>query len=594
MKYTQNWVLENLFEGGSQSEAFAEFLISLNSELDAFNQKIERQNSIKELVLLYQNLDERMEEAGSFVGCLLAQDVLDKQADLLQSKIEESKAILSNASNLLDHRLAKLSEVDFLALLNDKELNAIAFPLKERREREKQKLSLKEETLINDLSVDGYHSWSQLYSTVLGQEIITVNVDGKEEKLSWGQAYNRLSSPDRKMRKAVFDNSNKVWENHQSLYSHVLNHIAGFRLKVYEHRQWEVLKEPLELNRMSKATLNVMWEVIEDNKPIFVEYLRCKARLQGLDRLSWYDQEAPVKTKKPSSLISYQEAADFITEQFAKFSPKMAAYAKQAFSEGWIEAEDRGGKRPGGFCTGFPIKKESRIFMTYSGTNESLFTLAHELGHAFHNHIIYEAPGLARHFPMNLAETASTFAEMVVSEAAFQKETNELQRFALLNAKLQRSLVFFFNIHARFLFETRFYDERKKGSLSSGQICSLMEQAQKEAYCDALQEYHPYFWASKMHFNFTEVPFYNFPYTFGYLFSTAVYHKATSQKSFEDTYIALLADTGRMSAEELALKHLGVDLTRKEFWQKTMDILKGDAHQFLEMANKIHSESLSG
>lgn len=577
MQPQQQWVLDTIFQGGSNSESFARFLETLNGDITRF----ESQNRIKDKILLMQNLNERMDEASSFVGCLLAQNVLDTRAELLQSALEDTKAKLCNISNLLDYSLAQLSDTDFRQLLQDKEMQGLAFALVERRLWVKQKLDLNTEALINDLSVDGYHGWGNLYSTIIGQETIEV----QKETLSWGQAYNRLSSPERSVRKAVFDSSNLVWKNHQSLYSQVLNHIAGFRLKTYAHRGWDILKEPLHYNRMSKTTLDVMWNTIAENKGIFADYLRCKARLLGLDKLSWYDQEAPLINTGADEVIPYNEAAGFIVEQFAQVSPKMSAYAKRAFSAGWIEAEDRGGKRPGGFCTGFPLNKESRIFMTYSGTNESLFTLAHELGHAFHNHIIYDLPEMARHFPMNLAETASTFAEMVVSEAAFQRETDAVRRMALLNAKLQRSVVFFFNIHARFLFETRFYEERKNGALSTEQLCSLMEEAQKEAYCHELQEYHPFFWASKMHFNITDVPFYNFPYTFGYLFSTAIYHRAKTQSSFEDTYIALLSDTGRMTAEELAKKHLKADLSSKGFWQETIDILKQDARQFLELFN---------
>lgn len=581
MKALEVWNLETLFRGGSCSKDFADFLNVLSEDVRSFCSV----RPLKEQILTFQLLNERMEEATSFVGCLVAQNVSDLQAELLQAKMEELKAALSHISNSLDHALIQLADNDFDTLLQDDALKQIAFPLEERRVREKIKLDLKAESLINDLSIDGYHGWTQLYNTIIGQEKIVIQVDGQEESLSWGQAYNQLSNSKRNIRKAVFDGSNFIWNKHQNLYGQILNHIAGFRLKVYEHREWEILQEPLQINRMNKSTLDVMWKAIEENKSLFVEYLHCKARLMGLDKLSWYDLDAPLDNQINTHSISYDDAAKFIVEKFNQFSPKMAEYAEHALTKGWVEAQDRGGKRPGGFCTGLPLSKESRIFMTYSGTNESLFTLAHELGHAFHNHIIFELPEMARHFPMNLAETASTFAEMVVSEAAFQTETNEQNQFVLLNAKIQRSIVFLFNIHARFLFETQFYEERKKGALSTEMLCSLMEQAQKRSYCNALDEYHPFFWASKMHFNMTEIPFYNFPYTFGYLFSTAIYHKAKTSTSFEETYISLLADTGKMTAEELALKHLNEDLTSPIFWQNTINILKQDVHQFLKIAH---------
>lgn len=578
MNIPQTWMLENVFQGGSNSPEFANFLDNLSQEISNF----QFSGKIREPILKLQDLDQRFEEASSFAACLLAQNVHDFHAEILQSKLEECKAALSNISDRLDRQLGAMSEIEFGELIQ--ELSDYAFPLNERRRLIKQRLNQEMEVLINDLSIDGYHSWSQLYGSNIGQEKIIVEADGKKEILSWGQAYNKLSSPSRSLRKAVFDSSNRTWEEHQATYSQILNHIAGFRLKVYQHRGWNFLQEPLEMNRMSMETLDAMWTAIDNSKAIFIDYMKRKAELMSLEKLSWYDQEAPLDAANAMDAIPYDEAFQFIVDQFKVYSPRMASFAEKAFQKRWIEAEDRPGKRPGGFCTGFPIRKESRIFMTYSGTNESLFTLAHELGHAFHNEIMYELPGMLRHYPMNLAETASTFAEMVVSEAALQKQSHPQLRKAMLNAKLQRAIIFFCNIRARFLFETRFYEERKKGSLSPEQLCGIMSEAQREAYGGALDELHPYFWASKVHFNLTDIPFYNFPYTFGYLFSTAIYYKARKDpSSFEEMYIALLKDTGSMTSECLAEKHLDADLTSTDFWKCAIQFLKEDAVEFLRL-----------
>ena len=142
------------------------------------------------------------------------------------------------------------------------------------------------------------------------------------------------------------------------------------------------------------------------------------------------------------------------------------------------------------------------------------------------------------------------------------------------------------NIHARFLFETRFYQARKEGVVSTEQLNELMEQAQREAYGDRLSTYHPIFWASKLHFHITDVPFYNFPYTFGYLFSLGIYAYAKSdKKNFANFYDALLKDTGRMKVEELAKKHLNVNLEEPEFWQRAIDLCIEDVKQFIELTN---------
>lgn len=565
MKYSQQWSLESLFPGGSRSPQFAQFLEGISTKIS----DLKSRKSLKESILLWQTLCEELSQAGSFVACQVAQNVHDSHAEQLQGTISELSAGLSNGVSRIDEELKAMSDEEFEELAD--QLKPIAWPLSYRRQRAREKLDLAQETLLNDVSVDGYHGWSQLYGTLIGQVQIPVH----DRMLSWGQAYNLLSNPDRDLRRIVFENSNAVWKEQEHLFAPVLNHIAGFRLKVYEKRGWPVLKEPLDNNRMSLQTLETMWRVIEKNKQPFVEYLGDKSKLLNIKKLHWYDLEAPLQAEKES--LSFDEAADFIIERFSEFSPKMGAYARRAFEERWIEAEDRGGKRPGGFCTDIPLQKESRIFMTYSGTKESLFTLAHELGHAFHNEVIFNQPELARHFPMNLAETASTFAEMVVSEATLQGEKDPRRRLVLLDGRLQRSVVFLFNIHARYIFDVAFHEERKRGALSAERLCNLMEESQKKAYCNALEEYHPYFWASKMHFHSTGSPFYNFPYTFGFLFSLGVYLRA---KDDEELYIALLSDTGRMTAEDLAQKHLGVDLREENFWQQAVDFLKKDASEY--------------
>jgi oligoendopeptidase F len=582
MSEIQKWQLDTLFEGGSASKSFRDFLEQIKVSLVDVKKSLESSADLGDTILHWEHLGTELEEAEHYVGCLMAQDVQDSYAQQLEGELAMMHAEYTHCSDQLDRHLAEMSDHYFQHFIHFHNLTDREFRLTERRRRVKEKLNPALEKLIEDLAVDGYHGWSQLYSTLIGQVEIPVIENGQEIKLSWGQAYNRLGSADRKVRKEAFENSNRVWHEQRHSFAHVLNHIAGFRLKAYEHRGWHFLKEPFDYNRLSDKTLQTMWKVIEENKDIFCQYMQHKAKLLGIEKLSWYDLEAPLTGEKPVQALPYEAGTKFIIDHFQSFSPQMADFTRTAFEKRWIEVEDRPGKRPGGFCTNFPLKKESLIFMTYSGTRETLFTLAHEIGHAFHNHVIYSQPPLAREFPMNLAETASIFAELVVSEAALKLEKDPHNRLQLLDGKIQRAIVFFFNIHARYLFEVAFYEERKKGSLSPERLCQLMEEAQQKAYCNNLEEYHPYFWISKMHFHFTGVSFYNFPYTFGYLFSSAVYLKALKEKDFEQAYIDLLADTGKMTAEDLAKKHLQVSLDDPSFWQGIIDPLKDDVKEFLK------------
>ena len=336
------------------------------------------------------------------------------------------------------------------------------------------------------------------------------------------------------------------------------------------------------MNRMTEATLSAMWAAVEEGKPQLVRYLERKAKLLGVPKLDWHDVEAPIGSV--TKTVPFDEAASFIIDRFRQFSPQMADFAELAFKNGWIEAEDRAGKRPGGFCTSFPKSEQTRIFMTYSGTASNVSTLAHELGHAYHQHVMNDLPPLAQDYAMNVAETASTFAEMLVSDAAVNLTSDPDEKLALLEDKIQRAVAFFMNIHARFLFETRYYEKRREGLVTPEELSELMEDAQREAFADQLGAAHPSFWASKLHFYLTDVPFYNFPYTFGFLFSSGIYARAQQEgPAFADRYVALLRDTGRMTVEELARKHLGVDLEQPDFWREAVALTLADVEQFLAM-----------
>jgi oligoendopeptidase F len=590
--YSAVWDLDVFFKGGSSSPEFQVHIKETAKNLTTFEEKVkawhlasveENKNVLHELLEEFQLITKALRQGGAFVSCLQAQNTADKKAAQLQSSVTGLSAAFQSVLTIFDEKLVSLSEEDWSAILSDERISELSFVLTERRERAKQKLSKEEETLINALGVDGYHGWGQMYDLIVGSIQIPFEEDGVVKSLSVGQAANKFSSSDRQVRKTVFENWEKAWGEKSDILAKTLNHLAGFRLNVYKKRGWEdVLKEPLELNRMSKQTLDTMWAVISDYKEPLVNYLQKKANLLGVEKLSWYDQDAPIGSSETK--LSYQEGAEFILEHFAQFGAEKAKFAKMAFEERWIEAEDRPGKRPGGFHTYFPETGKSRIFMTYSGTPSNISTLAHELGHGFHTYAMRDLHPLNRNYAMNVAETASTFAEMILADASVKNASTKEEKIALLDDKVQRSVALLMNIHARFLFETRFYEERKSGMVSAERLNELMVQAQKEAFGEGFEEYHPLFWASKLHFFNTGVPFYNFPYTFGYLFSLGIYAKAVEEgKDYEEKYIALLKDTASMTVEDLAKKHLNVDLTQRDFWEQAVKLCVKDVEEFLEL-----------
>ena len=587
----ETWDLDVIFPGGSGSSEFSAYLDSLESDIASLSgEQASREGDAAGDVSKWvaklekiQDLSRRLRHAGAFISCLTAQDVNDKGARILSGRVRQLQAAFNSVMTMVDKEILEMSDSEWASLLEEENLKPVAFNLNERRERAKLLLPPEQETLANELSVDGYHGWSDLYDLVTGKMTITIEEKGKPVTLSPGQASNRMSSPDPAFRAHVMSRWEQAWAEQAELCALALNRLAGFRLALYKKRGWSsVLDEPLEYNRMSRKTLDVMWDTINENKGRLVAYMRRKQKVLGLESLGWQDLGAPVGNA--ASKMSYDEAAEFIVEQFARVSPAMAALATRAFKERWIEAEDRPGKRMGGFCTSFPESKTSRIFVTFSGTLGNVATLAHELGHAFHQSVMNDLPPLAQQYAMNVAETASTLSEMIVADASVKYAKSPAERLMLIDDKLNRAVSLLMNIQCRFLFETRFYEERKKGMVSVQRLNELMVEAQKEAFADSLGLYHPHFWASKLHFYNTRVPFYNFPYTFGFLFSAGVYAEALSGRGgFEDKYRNLLRDTGRMRVEDLAASHLGVDLTKKDFWQSAIDTVLSDLDEYLRI-----------
>lgn len=596
MKYQNTWDMNSVFEGGSDSPAFYKKVDELNENLQLFDAAVKQWDVFKdapdfnqfETLLVNQEwLEKGIGETRTFMSGLSSADVNDSKARINLNLISNLSKDLSNSLILLQKKISDIPDSDFEELLQKEPFKTSAFPLAEIRRNALKLLSTQEEELLNNLSIDGFHAWGDMYSELVADLQIPFEENGIVTYYSAGQAENKMTAePDYEKRQEMLASWEATWKDKAELFASTLNHLAGFRLADYKaHGIEDFMTPPLEYNRMEAQTLDTMWETISKNKGKVVEYFNRKAKLLGVEKLSWMDVTASVSLGDyEEQEYSFNDAADFILKNFAISNPKMAALSERAFEESWIEAEDRPGKRPGGYCANLPDSEESRIFMTFSGSADNVATLAHELGHAFHSSVLRDLPNLNQKYAMNVAETASTFAELVVSDATIENANSVEEKINLLDQKIARNAIMMMNIHARYIFEKSFYEERLEGIVSADRLSELMVKAQKEAYADSLETYHPMFWAAKLHFYSTGVSFYNFPYTFGNFFSLGIYARALeSGDSFEDDYIALLRDTAIMSTEDLAEKHLDVDLRKTGFWQQAMDLVHEDVNQFLAL-----------
>ncbi|MFC5530094.1 M3 family oligoendopeptidase [Cohnella yongneupensis] len=583
------WNLESLFEGGSSSPRFSAFVQETESLVAILLKELQSVNhaasddQLSEWTDRLQQALARLREADAFVSCLTSQQMSDKRAVSLTERIQSLSAKYKQAQDLYEAKLAEVPEEQWTNWSGDAARSSVLFPLGERREAAKEKLPPELESVASELAVDGYHGWGEHYNTIVSRISIPWQDGESVASLSVGQAANKLDDAKAEVRDLMATKWEEAWSEQADLCADTLNRLAGFRLKLYGMRGWnDPLREPLKMNRMSGATLNAMWTAVAEGVEPLTKYLSLKAGRFGKTQLAWHDVDAPIASSQAK--ISYDEAAKIITEAFEQFSPDMAKLARKAFDDNWIEAEDRPGKRPGGFCTSFPISEQSRIFMTYSGTPGNVSTLAHELGHAYHGALVDGLPPFAQEYAMNVAETASTFAEALVNDALLRRASSNEEKLALLDDRLQRAVAFFMNIRSRFLFETRFYERRAAGIVEAEELSKLMVEAQQEAFGNALSSWHPHFWASKLHFYLTDVPFYNFPYTFGYLFSTGLVAVAEREgESFRSKYDRLLKDTGVMTVEQLASHHLGVKLDEPEFWRDAVSRVVADVETFASL-----------
>ncbi len=589
------WDLDSIFPGGSESPELAAFVAQLTADLTTAKAQpalpplsAETQPQWTETINNLYDLSARLFHAGSFAGCLVSQNVKDDKARMLDGELDALHAQLETLWTNFAAAASQQPDAEWLALLETDALKPVAFDLNEHRTLAKDKLPPEVEALVSELSADGYHAWDQLYNVIAGTKQVQFEEDGETKPMSLGQLQSKyMDAETRETRRRAFELYEETWRELAPVISMALNYQAGFRLTTYRHRGWEsVLKEPLFNNRLSRQTLDTMWGVIAQKSDRLLDYFAAKAKVLGVEKLAWYDINAPVGNL--NSNFTFAEAADFIVKNLGDINPDIADFCRMAINNRWVESEDRPGKRAGAFCTRLPLKAETRVFMTFNGSYNGLSTLAHELGHGYHGYVLRDMPFGAQRYTMSVAETASTFNELVVTDAYLRQSTDDGERLGLLARKLDDTATFMMNIRARFDFERAFFERRATAQLSVDDLSALMMDAQKTAYHDGLSSYHPLFWASKLHFYITRAPFYNFPYTFGFLFSHGIYALAQEAgAAFKDRYIALLRDTGSMDTETLAKTHLGVDLTQPAFWETAVDEALADVDAFVELANRM-------
>ncbi len=581
-----SWDLDPIFEGGVESESFDREVELLNREVDELQQEVaalelpQEQGQLgrwRQFFDRYFQISDRLREAGSFARALASAHTDEAEAMRMPSRLDDVQTAMRQVRVQLESTFRNIDDAQFALFTDDERFGQMTLWLEELRSDAQRAMDRGREMLAAKLNRDGLHAWGRLYSEVSGRLEVEIERDGQMKTYSVGQAKNLMINADRSVRRAAFEGLQHAWKEASPVCASALHAIRGTQRTLYEERGGDCLTDPLEVNRVERSTIEAMFEAAREFKPVLQRYLKAKARLIGVDRLQWYDLRAPVGEEAKE--ISYSEAQQFIVDQVEEFSPKMASFCRDALARRWVEAEDRPCKRQGGYCTSFPVSGQIRIFMTFGGTSSGVSTLAHELGHGYHGMVMKKLPASERQMPMGLAETASTLVEALVEQAALRQAGGQ-RRLALLDQRLERATAFLINIPARFQLEKKMHELRAEGRLHEELLSDVTRQVFERAYGDPVAGVDELFWASKLHFFITGLPFYNFPYTFGYLFSRAVYQRALDDETFRDGLDDLLADTGRMRCEPLAQKYLDADLGSVEFWKEAAGALEEDVQRF--------------
>jgi len=521
-----------------------------------------------------------------YIYSFVSTDSHDKTAMRVLSEYEQASLPLQNLNVQLKAWLGKVASTLDKSLEHSDSAKAHAFMLKEAADQSKYLMSEVEEALAAELSLSGGNAWGKLQGTVTSQLTVDFELDGESQKLPMPALVNLRTHPDEETRHRAYDAENKAWDSVRETLAACLNGVKGEVVTLNRRRgRKDALESAIEQARIDRPTLEAMLTAMQASFPMFRKYFNHKAKLLGKEKLAWWDLFAPVG--KTGKSLPFEESRDFILDSFGKFSPELKTFSNRAFDNHWIDAEMRDGKRGGGFCMEVQAVKESRILVNFDGSQDSIATIAHELGHAFHNECAYQfnKTPLQQLTPMTLAETASTFCETIATNAVLAQVTDPMEELAVLETQLNGASQVIVDIYSRYLFEKEIFERREEAELSADDFCEIMERAQKATYGDGLDELYlqKYMWTWKPHYYSTGVSFYNFPYAFGLLFGTglyAIYQQRGAE--FVDDYKSLLASTGEAMAADLA-DRFGINIRTRKFWDDSIAIIGQRVERYCEL-----------
>jgi pepF/M3 family oligoendopeptidase len=584
------WSLDELYTS-FESDEFKKDFSALKSEINKLNNWAKENLSttdnstkkLEEIINLQNDFGHLITNLLNYCELTMSSDATNEKALQIINQIEDIETELTPTNVALQKWIGKLLDLENI-ISHSELLKEHAYYIKDLKEKDKYTLSEAEETIIAKMQNTGSASWTKLQELLTSTILIDIDINGKSKKLPLPAIRNLAYEANPKLRKTGYDAELNFYPKIADSVAACLSGIKGEVITVSKLKGYA---SPLDMtlihSRMDSETLNAMLEAINESLPIFQKYFRKKAELLGYKNgLPFYELFAPMGNSNMS--FTYEQAASYIVDKFTTFSEKLGSFAKYAFDNNWIDVEPREGKRGGAFCSNLHSIKQSRILTNFTGSFSDVITLAHELGHAYHGDCLNNESYLNSDYPMPIAETASTFCETIINQAALKTASKE-EAFTILESSISDAAQVVVDILSRFIFEDKVFKRREISSLSVKELCELMLSAQKEAYGDGLDSnsLHPYMWLCKSHYYDANYNYYNFPYAFGLLFSKGLYAEyLKSGEKFVKDYDNLLSSTGKNNLADVAVM-VGTDIRSKDFWRSSLKLIEADIEKFIQL-----------
>jgi pepF/M3 family oligoendopeptidase len=581
------WDLSILYTG-FDDENFSSDMQSLRESLDGIISLSERaenmrsEDVVSEYISVYERVNELASKLIIYSNLRNSANTKDAEATSNMGRLMSMLSLIAAPSAKLSKLIASYEDLDGIIAANPS-LREYSYYLGNIKRDSKYLLADGEEEVFAKMNISGASAWNNLHSALTSS--VKATLDGKELTLS--SVRNLAYDRDSETRRKAYEAELKCYDSIKDSVAFSLNSIKMQVLSECELRGYESpLHKTLYTSRMKKETLDALLSAMEEYLPVFRKYLKAKAYALGhKGGLPWYDLFAPMG--KNDKTYTVEDAKEYLLNIFAGFDKELHDMVKCAFENGWIDFYPRDGKVGGAFDCGVPSAKESRVLTNFDGSFSDVVTLAHELGHSFHDRQVFSHSVLNQDYSMPVAETASTFNEVLVMNEAISKATDREEKLALIEGQLMDACQIITDIYSRYTFEASVFEARPTEFLSADRMCELMILAQKKAYGDGLDEslMHPYMWLCKGHYYSGSLSFYNFPYAFGGLFARGLYAKYKREgEAFVKTYKDMLRATSVSDVEDCA-KIAGVDLTDRSFWCEGLQTIADEIEEFCELVN---------